>query len=897
MAEIKRIQLRGISRTPSDRLTEDGGCAESLNVYMDNSELAPAITPEEVTAELGLPDDTSFSKIFLHKMQGGKNTIVLYFHNMTEKVGHAKEGNLTTIVPLNTGETLVDIVSIGNTLVMTTTEHIRYALYKGGKYHYLGERIPEPQIEFRCKKVSLESSRNFFDLFLLEQEEIKEGEENLILLLDPSTWEQTAKDISLGIENDNTKELSKIQNDAWNKLIKLDKEAKRGGSFLAPFLVRYAVELYDGTYIYQSVPILLGAGSDKWMNAHAFYSGPADHSPILSHSSFIRFYYDTAYKASAFLHNWDTEGWEDIVKSVHIFASTDIRYPAMNAPFSGLTVTKELDTFGYAEFDVDFYNGEKTDLKALEDEILSKSNFYKIASFSLGDTKLQEGFDLSNGNAMYSQDTLQEQDRLPDYEQSGTEIVPSKVTNFNNRLLALGAHRLLPTGYSFLPSTIIKTEKTTPASYALDFRIPGTDGVTHKVVSKNPNGDPLMQTYVIDGNYAESYGLVFFPDARCNKMHIWLGGGDVAVIDMKPHPFLNCSYAFWGLSKTLKEHNGQVGADVDYSDFIANENRKETDVLRLYQSSANNPFHFPLSGNYTLPAPGLGLAIASTALSQGQFGQFPLYIFTEEGIWVLETAADGSLVSSKPLSRDVCSNPDSITPIDQAVVFVTDKGVMLLQGSQISELSPFMNGKHYTIENSPRVIIEGQEQFSNLLPAITDNTQFMSYIKDASVAYDYAGKKLMFIKSGESYQYIYNLDTQTWHKISSGRNLRNAVNSYPECFVASVKNRIYNFSTILDTEKAQTTLKSIVATRPFDLGEPDVFKTITDVRIRGQFPKGAVKFILLGSNDGINFATVSTLRGRAWKLFRMVILADLAPTERISWVDIMYDTKFTNKLR
>ena len=76
-----------------------------------------------------------------------------------------------------------------------------------------------------------------------------------------------------------------------------------------------------------------------------------------------------------------------------------------------------------------------------------------------------------------------------------------------------------------------------------------------------------------------------------------------------------------------------------------------------------------------------------------------------------------------------------------------------------------------------------------------------------------------------------------------------------------------------------------------------MLKTIIDVRVRGQFPKGAVKFILLGSNDGVNFSTISTLRGKSWKLFRMIILADLDPTDRISWVDVQYETRFTNKLR
>ena len=57
MAEIKRIQLRGISRAPSDRLTEDGGVAESLNIQIDNTEAAPIVQPKDVSEKWGFPNN------------------------------------------------------------------------------------------------------------------------------------------------------------------------------------------------------------------------------------------------------------------------------------------------------------------------------------------------------------------------------------------------------------------------------------------------------------------------------------------------------------------------------------------------------------------------------------------------------------------------------------------------------------------------------------------------------------------------------------------------------------------------------------------------------------------------------------------------------------------------
>jgi hypothetical protein len=363
------------------------------------------------------------------------------------------------------------------------------------------------------------------------------------------------------------------------------------------------------------------------------------------------------------------------------------------------------------------------------------------------------------------------------------------------------------------------------------------------------------------------------------------------------------------------------------------------------------------------------------------------------------------------------------------VVFVTDKGVMLLQGSQVVNISPNMNGRHYTIEETAKVILEKtiedtiakisktpvdqmaqviqnevsqsisqqetrasiertaqsiiaeEEFFKDLLPILSDSTHFMAFVREATIAYDYPGQRLVFIKKDEKYQYVYKLDTQTWHKTAYGIDLLAPINSYPECMVQGQKKKevtrtfwkvveynsqeefdylagrirvkmpelsdreiqsfldmdgvidvtgiheddrewlanemdtynvatefeektgeesftcIYDLSTILDAADSRIPTRGVIATRPFDLGAPDVLKTITDIKIRGQYARGAVKFMLLGSMDGINFYVIGTKRGKAWKLFRLIILADLDPTERISWVDVIYEEKFTNRLR
>ena len=546
--------------------------------------------------------------------------------------------------------------------------------------------------------------------------------------------------------------------------------------------------------------------------------------------------------------------------------------------------------------------------------MISKTNFYRIASVAVGDLQdLKNGIDLHRDNDVEKDETLVLKERLTSDYMTSHRVIPSTMEVFNNRLLINASRIELPRPYSLLNGLFCDVnavnqdpnEYGDPKSYQVKFHVRRNTGEEYTIMARNPAGGyDLTTPYLTNGApsklettfYARPMAWIAYPDPNCYAVEIFLGSGDIEWVEMNQHPVLSCSYAFLGM-ESFWEEGGQVAGDKEY-DYSETVSYDVSNQIML--SETNNPFIFPATQRYTLQARVLGTAIATAALSQGQFGQFPLYVFTEDGIWAMETKDDGSFASSKQLSRDVCVNTQSIASIDNAVAFVSDQGVMLLQGSQVVNLSLYMNGRHYTIENTAKTIIERQDFFCDLLPVLTDKTHFMAFVKQASVAYDYAGKRLVFMKSDEKYQYVYKLDTQTWHKTAYEANLIAPLNSYPRCLVQGESNGktvVYDLSTVLDAEESKIPMRGVIATRPFDLGEPDVLKTITDVRVRGQFPKGAVKFILLGSNDGVNFSTISTLRGKSWKLFRMIILADLDPTDRISWVDVQYETRFTNKLR
>ena len=201
------------------------------------------------------------------------------------------------------------------------------------------------------------------------------------------------------------------------------------------------------------------------------------------------------------------------------------------------------------------------------------------------------------------------------------------------------------------------------------------------------------------------------------------------------------------------------------------------------------------------------------------------------------------------------------------------------------------------------------------LGAVSNELDFMTFMKQARGVYDYEGKRIVFFSESFAYQWVYMIETSTWHKMSVHDEegglirLKSPLNSYPECYVNAIyedgngekTSGLFNLSTrYASGDSGVRAMKGIVITRPFDLGEPDVRKVIKSIRLRGRCDERSGKklqYILLGSNDGVTFHRLSSLRHSSWKLYMMAIVTSLDRYETFSWIDIDYETRFTNRLR
>ena len=958
---IKQIQLRGISRTPSDKMSEDGGLSESLNMYMDSAENAPAFVPEDKTAELGLPEDLYAERIFIHKTANYENYIVVQSDKVVAYTPGIEDEEPLLVTELAEGEKVNDITSVGNTLIVLTTANLYYILYKDRVYSFLGNKVPMPQIDLYAEKKAIAYKANGRLNFKLNQYQT------------PDAWNDSSDEDLLSLTE-------KVWDTDEKSLKKSIIEFLKREGFVSPRFVQYSVELNEGSPMV-SLPILVGAGEP--FKTYVF----ADYSRYETEDQVGNIIYDTKithsigfnpYSIKAKLRNLsDLEDWRDIITNIKIYISDDLyllsEYKNEKLRCISIDSTDDgQDLVLQAKFSLDTTMPDMDtmlDMGALT--YLCKSiPVTKFSAFSNEVKDLSEGIDIV-ASEDYLPEKLYEKERLVVGDMTNYPIIPLSSDTYNNRLVAVNNTAILTYTHHGLGSTIVNDESET--KYEIYF------------IAKRPIKDLCFKADIVAS--LPQYGdLIFCPDQSCYQIVVKAERNDqirYLSLDAKPHPGLPCSYAsIQSLIYNVDDLYNQMSEAQVQLPIINPIDEKDNS---LFISPINNPFVFPTEGRFTFQSKVLGVAVATTALSQGQFGQFPLYVFTEDGIWAMETAADGSFVSQKPLSREVCINPDSITSIDNAVVFVTAKGVMMIQGSQVMNISPYMNGRHYTPNESAKDIISKQEGFGDFINAISDEDPFMTFMRDAKVAYDYTGQRLVFISpSNKGFQYVYKIDTQTWHKVAfEGLNLDTPLNSFPECLVmtepkisqetktllhfsssdisqkaAVIKafderlgdlvglkeskdfidgtgtldkdvvgditsildelsqeysftytlteeekvlttgdTKIVSLSTILDDSIIQETAKGILITRPFDLGMPDVYKSITDIRVRGYYAKGAVKFILQGSDDGRTFYTLSSLRGKSWKMFRIFILANLDPTERISWIDINFEPRYNTKLR
>ena len=311
---------------------------------------------------------------------------------------------------------------------------------------------------------------------------------------------------------------------------------------------------------------------------------------------------------------------------------------------------------------------------------------------------------------------------------------------------------------------------------------------------------------------------------------------------------------------------------------------KTQNTLRVSETS--NPFVFPVEKTYTLgQGQILGLAVATQPISQGQFGQYPLYAFCSDGIWALQVSDEGLYSSVQPVSRDVCDNPAAITQIDSAVVFTTTAGLKVISGSEINLISSSMEG-----ENTDETDYDIMPDFSSLF--VPDTERFVETLSTCRISYDYANSMLRIYPEGSDKYYVYSLESGEYSTYV-GEALTTVVEGYPSSII-QVGTKLYTFDKIVSDDKR----KGVAITRPMAFGDPFVMKMLIDLKTIGQLSTGSYcKIGVFVSNDKNRWYRLGSLRKRPFKYYRFVYFSEMGDLDTLSGTRVIYDLRRANKLR
>lgn len=403
----------------------------------------------------------------------------------------------------------------------------------------------------------------------------------------------------------------------------------------------------------------------------------------------------------------------------------------------------------------------------------------------------------------------------------------------------------------------------------------------------------FFSTSLVSPFVKQSWGsFLFYPNANAKKITIYdKNGSTVASIpySLDSHSFLNGAYHFIGF-----HHDRIATYQVDNSMTLAK--AIVSDPNKVYTSEINNPFYFPVTGINTIGTGEiLGISSAVKALSQGQFGQFPMYVFATDGVWALETSASGTFTAKQPVTRDVCICPESITQVDSAVLFATDRGVMMLQGSTANCISLDLDKDAQDLTAFPH-LIELLNKHDYPIPSVDSN--FKEYVKDCRMVYDYVNQRIIVANPNATYAYVYSMKSNKWGMIKS--TIVDSINSYPEAYAVGKDGGLLDYS----NPKIKD-VKATLVTRPIKFDAPNDLKTIRTIVQRGMIERRDVKFILYGSRDLVNwYALASTttsflkgISGTPYKYFRLAIMADLKEDKSIYGATIDVEPKYNNRIR
>ncbi len=910
----QEVIFQGLTNSPSDYDCQDGELATCLNLINEDGALHPIHQPVVAEPNITLPNN-SCSIRYVHNVTHANKNHSHYIVNCTNSSPYSwywtEKGGDGTPHELNLGDFKVNsVTAIGNIICFVGDKNILYAFWNKDSYNIFNKNAFNYTFSVtNTSGVEVDAIAQLGDDFQGCFWTSSFGSQDYDNLIFEGTKPNGTKTI-------------------WNAIDSMiNKAMSENGNTYFKYLVFgvVALRLYDGTY--SNISNLFVLCPKDNLNNSFYYNADKETIKNTEYYKFVR--------ASGYIHRHrinvqlDLTGIEDFVQGVDVFLTkgTDFLY---------------LDK-GYDATSTETVNNLKKRKGTITFERLKKSSLYREFDnltfyHSIYITKEDLGKDIDLLNVQGTEEPLSLADM------GRTSIGSSCAIAYNNRLHLANIQNYINDIFS--PNPIYKFElNSSGTSFPVEkintilgnyMDVPLTDEGWYDL--EKQSSDTAEVIAIIDNKYyykaTVQYPLnpifvVPFQDAKSVKLYIKHKGklmDEIGFRNINLHQSETFGMSYYifnaenGIFSFMQKYelsnNGGVltrrQGDTftsTSSNFYDEASQKcDSDGAKIEQlaslikvSEAENPLVFPAKNSVQVGSSVISALAANTRpISEGQFGEAPLYAFTDEGVWVLMLSGEGTYVARQPANREICSNPNGILQIDDAVLYPTNRGIMMQQGRNSICITDQLDGYPFNFMEMKyaKQIIATNETESGEISYI----RFKDYLKSADMIYDYYNNRIIVFNPNQAYAYVYSLKSKMWGAMKNVFNKR--VNIYPESYATNKEGKILN----VYVEEPYFNTPYFLCSRPLTISDKEVYKTIFTCIARGYFRKeinGKCAMVLYGSNNLFDWYLIKTsineyLRGIAgspYKYFRVALIGNLATNESISGLSAEFQERLQNKLR
>lgn len=909
------IRYKGLSLTPDEMAVENGALSLCGNLELHDGALRPSIVTGTPLSQLLTINGVVAKILYVHETGNYRHLIAIASSAIYWFLQDGSLGSTTPIKSFDYEASVLSVNSIGNTLIIVATDGIHYALWGDGGYKYLPQKPPFVEISFSISDdypenysnggVDAEGSTNGFREAFQQTTYSCNDVFNKVKMpfIDSLFKDLECLTIKEDKQSDITQSIYALVN-RTNNLI------ARNGRFYANFFVRYCYRMFDGSMIMHSSPVFIPVQvPDSYMVLSANASQNTTNYLLDTYDDFtfqredgkgnkskvnikkVAFYYyprnvDLNYTILDSKRD-ELEEWKDVIKSVDVFITPPITNIDTSEKILSLRSLHRNYKLGHGLLSLTFEsNGIRIgdtsvhfpslSVDAYRNKLKNTLAFYKVCSLKISDLTNYTTKKLPvDKNAVY-QVSLQEQMK-DDYKTHNSLFAKGSYV-YNHRLNLYGMKEKLFQGFN--GSVMF------PGQYILKYD-DSTDNLMYRykiqkiVVSLNTtsgtkyveSSDKFFSRQDID-SFIISNLVKFYPDSRADKMAIFCKDSSdndvIFVFPLEQCAELNGAMHMGDFTDNLEQYK------VDSFDYTVD------DVVELsnkiYTSESDNAFYFPLNGINTVGIGTIqGIASTTRALSQGQFGQYPLMAFSTDGIWAMEVSSKGTYSSIHPISREVCSNPKSITQLDQSVLFATNRSISRIAESQVVSMSDVLDGPGFNIsgtlgkflnffndtEEDSDTVKTTKAQMRQLIDFTSSPIEFF---QRCQVIYDYKNSRIFCLdvtqasktSTADTVALCYSIKDNAWSTFLI-QNVLTAINSYPHPYIQYRDGSVMVLDKGYDYEDT-TEHHGIIVTRTLKFDEDNVPDSITGYI--HSLTSGSIPIMwLYGSNDNQNWHYIGRLGG------------------------------------